>query len=344
MKSRIERYWYASNRPLRWLWPLAQLFTGLARLRRYLHTRSAYQSSLPVLVVGNVTVGGTGKSPFTAWLAAFVQTQGWQPVILSRGYGGSTRQYPQLVGADSDAAECGDEPVMLAQQTGCPVVIDPQRRRAAAWVEQQGLGNLLICDDGLQHYHLARDLEFVLFDGARGAGNGAPLPVGPLREALQRLRNADYCLSTGEPVHESWRAIEAQAHHVHQVTQQPGRLRHLHSSEVRPLQWLSDQTINGVAGIANPERFFDSLIRLGAKVIPHPFPDHHRFVAEDFNLAHGPVVMTAKDAVKCRDLNLDNVWVLEVTAAPDAALVRLLTRQLANLKAATVTTPGELHG
>lgn len=344
MKSRIEHYWYANSRPLRWFWPLAQLFTVLARFRRIVLKRNAFQSALPVLVVGNITVGGTGKSPFTAWLAGFVQTQGWQPVILSRGYGGSGRQFPLLVNADSDADVHGDEPVMLAQQTGCPVVVDPRRSRAAAWVAQQGLGNMLICDDGLQHYRLARDLEFVLFDGARGAGNQAPLPVGPLREPLQRLKVVDYCISTGEPSHSSWQSIRSLVPQLYQVTQQPGRLRHLHSNDVRPLAWLDGQTVNGVAGIANPERFFDTLMALGAKVIPHPFSDHHRYVESDFKLAHGPVVMTAKDAVKCRQVAPEDVWVLDVTASADEGLVQLLTQQLAHLTTAYTTTPGELHG
>ncbi|MDX1589681.1 MAG: tetraacyldisaccharide 4'-kinase [Oleiphilaceae bacterium] len=344
MKSRIDRLWYQQRRPLWLLWPLARLFTLLALWRKGRLRGRAYRSPLPVLVVGNITVGGTGKSPFTAWLADFVRYKGWQPVILSRGYGGRTHHYPQLVTPGSDAAECGDEPVMLAQQTGCPVVVDPRRDRAAEWVLQQGLGTLLICDDGLQHYRLARDIEFVLFDGARGAGNQAPLPVGPLREPLRRLRQADYCIATGEPVHPSWSSIRQQVEDVHQVTQQPSQLRHLHSDRVRPLQWLSGQTVNAVAGIANPERFFDSLMQLGAKVIPHPFSDHHPFSASDFDLAHGPIVMTAKDAVKCRSVAPDNVWVLDIMAMPDAALGRSLTRQLAALATSAETPSGDSHG
>lgn len=344
MKSRLDRFWYQQRKPLWWLWPLSQLFALLVAWRKRRLQRRAYRSRLPVLVVGNITVGGTGKSPFTAWLADFVRGKGWHPVILSRGYGGSGRQYPQLVGPDSDAAECGDEPVMLAQQTGCPVVVDPLRARAAAWVEEQGLGTLLICDDGLQHYRLARDIEFVLFDGARGAGNQSLLPVGPLREPLRRLQGADYCIATGEPAHSSWSCIRHFASVVHQVKQQPGQLRHLHSDEVRSLQWLSGKTVNAVAGIANPERFFDSLIQLGAKVIPHPFSDHHRFVAGDFSLSHGPVVMTAKDAVKCRHIAPDDVWVLDVMAVPDAAMTRLLSRQLAELDSVTEAPSGDSHG
>jgi len=334
--SRIDRLWYSQRRPLRLLAPLAVLFGWIARRRRrnYLSGKTAaHRPALPVLVVGNITVGGTGKSPFTAWLIAWLQKEGWRPVILSRGYGGTADHYPHLVTGASDTAASGDEPVMLAQQTHCYVVVDPRRARAAAYVEEHALGDILVCDDGLQHYALARDVEFALFDGSRGAGNTELLPVGPLRESLDRLNDVDFCVSTGDPVHPSWQAIRPMVSKVHQVRHEPVRLRNLHTEEMMPLTWLSGRTVNGVAGIANPSRFFDTLFALGAKVIPHPFSDHHCFTAKDLALEHGPVVMTAKDAVKCKAIPRDDIWVLDVIAQPDDEMPALLQTRLKEIVA-----------
>ena len=330
MSSRIDNYWYGHRRPLVWLWPLAWLWQWVssARRRRYGSRKQGYRPALPVLVVGNITVGGTGKSPFVAWLVARLQARSYRPVILSRGYGGQSEHYPMLVTADSDPVECGDEPVMLAQQCGCYVVVDPRRARAAAYAERQLLGDILVCDDGLQHYPLQRDMEFALFDGARGAGNQAPVPVGPLREPLSRLRQVSFCLSTGTPSHSSWSAIRRPTETVHEVRQGPWRLRHLHTGEIRALDWLHGLTINAVAGIANPNRFFDTLTELDAKVIPHPFPDHYAFRVSDFQLDHGPVVMTAKDAVKCRHVAPEETWVLDVMSEPVEDLEDALFQRL----------------
>ena len=178
MTTLVERVWYSGRRPLWPLYPLVWLYRTISENRR----RRAWQAMneripVPVVVVGNITAGGTGKSPLTAALTSLLKDQGWQPVILSRGYGGKSDRYPLLVNADTDARIAGDEPVMLAAQSGCPVVVDPDRRRGALWALEQGLGTILVCDDGLQHYRLPRDIELAVFDAARGVGNGALIPV-----------------------------------------------------------------------------------------------------------------------------------------------------------------------
>lgn len=331
MGKTLQRFWYSDRRPLAWLKPLAWLYGWLVsrRWQAYRHGRRVvHRSPLPILVVGNITVGGTGKSPFTAWLVAHLAAAGWRPVILSRGYGAKPEHCPCLVGPDSDPETCGDEPVMLAQQTGVAVLVDPERARAAVYAEREQLGDVLVCDDGLQHYALGRTLEFCIFDGARGIGNGALLPVGPLREPLERLRSVDFCLVTGEPEHASFRDRFAGTRPLHGVTLVPQGLRNLQSGETRNLAWLQGRVVNGVAGIGNPARFFDTLDELGASVIPHPFDDHHRFRAGELVFSHGPVVMTAKDGVKCRAIASEDVWVLDVIARPDDALVAALDQQL----------------
>ena len=331
MADTLQRFWYTDKRPLAWLAPLAWLYGRLVNQRRQAYLtgrRAVHHSPFPVLVVGNITVGGTGKSPFTAWLVGHLRARGWRPVILSRGYGASPDHYPCLVGPDSDPAECGDEPVMLAQQTGTHVLVDPRRARAAAYAERQKLGNVLICDDGLQHYALARTVEFCIFDGARGIGNGALMPVGPLREPPERAGEADFCLTTGDPAHRSFHTGGLTGQRLYPVKLMPTALRNLATGEARPLAWLRDRVVNGVAGIGNPGRFFDTLDALGARVIPQPFDDHHHFRAGDLDFPHGPVVMTAKDGVKCRAIAGDDVWVLDVIAQPDKALVTALDQKL----------------
>ncbi|MGM0449807.1 MAG: tetraacyldisaccharide 4'-kinase [Pseudomonadota bacterium] len=331
MGDTLQRLWYTGKRPLGWLAPLASLYGWLVKRRRQAYRegrRAVHHSPFPVLVVGNITVGGTGKSPFTAWLVGHLKASGWRPVILSRGYGAKPDHYPCLVGPESDPADCGDEPVMLAQQTGVHVLVDPKRSRAATYVEQQRLGDVLICDDGLQHYALARTLEFCIFDGARGVGNGALMPVGPLREPLERAGEVDFCLSTGEPSHPSLHSGALAGQHLYPVDLVPTTLRNLATGDTQPLEWLNGRVVNGVAGIGNPGRFFDTLDDLGARVIPHPFDDHHRFHSGDLDFPHGPVVMTAKDGVKCGAITGNDLWVLDVIARPDAALVTALDQQL----------------
>ena len=333
MTSLVHRLWYGKGRPLAFLAPLAWLFRTVAEVRR----RKAWEAlaqplPVPVVVVGNITAGGTGKSPLTAWLVSRTQAAGWRPVILRRGDGGLSSRYPLLVTADTDAAQAGDEPVMLARATGCPVVVDPQRRRGAGYALDNQLGNLLICDDGLQHYRLPRDVELAVFDGNRGLGNGAVIPVGPLREPVERLTSVDFVVvNNGADLSAPARLDSfAGVDHpdIHSMTLTPSRLSNLNTGETRDLECLRGQLVRAVAGIGHPQRFFDTLSGLGAVVTEAPFPDHHRFKPGDLNADSGEwVVMTAKDAVKCQGFAPDNAWVLSVEARlPEAFAMAVLAR------------------
>lgn len=318
MSSLVERLWYGGKRPLAFLAPLSWLYRSIAEARR----RVAWDARdatlpVPVIVVGNITSGGTGKSPLTAWLVSELSSAGWRPVILSRGYGGNAGQYPLEVSADTRAAEAGDEPVMLAMSTGCPVVVDPQRRRGADYALEKNLGDVLICDDGLQHYKLPRDLELSVFDGQRGIGNGALIPVGPLREPVSRLASVDFVIVNGKEISEQALESFAGVDHpaIYSMVLEPSTLVHLKTGKSRPVGDLKGKAVRAVAGIGNPARFFDTLRALGAIVTEAAFPDHHRFRPEDLTTDTDElIVMTAKDAVKCRDFAPENAWSLMVEA------------------------------
>ncbi|MCM0611752.1 tetraacyldisaccharide 4'-kinase [Marinobacter sediminum] len=319
MTSLIDRLWYGKGRPLRFLTPLSWLYGSIAASRR----RRAWDAKdeslpVPVLVIGNITAGGTGKSPLAGWLVTELSGSGWQPVIISRGYGGKSSDYPLLVTADTNPSLAGDEPVMLAQATGRPVVVDPDRRRGACWALEQKLGNILVCDDGLQHYKLPRDIELAVFDGVRGIGNGALIPVGPLRESVSRLSSVDYVVVNGgdpEPGGHMDNFDGIEHPRIYSMTLEPSSLINLKTGETRSPSDLHDQPVRAVAGIGNPVRFFDTLRELGARVTEAPFPDHHGFRAEDLDADEGEwVVMTAKDAVKCQRFARENVWALTVQA------------------------------
>jgi len=308
MSDWIDRLWYGLGRPLWLLTPLTWLYHAVARYRRRA-SRRARQPALraPIIVVGNITAGGTGKSPLTAWICQLLREQGWRPVILTRGYGGKARHYPMLVTPVSATEEAGDEPVMLASQAGCPVVADPRRVRGAWWALNENLGDILVCDDGLQHYALPRDVEIAVVDGDRGLGNGALIPVGPLREPPARLDEVDFVVANGAAPE----LDHGPAAFV--MTLEPSVLCHLRTGQTRPLQWLKGRRVRAVAGIGNPGRFFRSLTALGARVRAGAMADHHRFSAEDLEVEEGEVlVMTAKDAVKCRSIAHDDCWYLEI--------------------------------
>lgn len=316
----VDRLWYGQRRPLALLTPLAWLYRAVSGARR----RKAWQARneslpVPVVVVGNITAGGTGKSPLTARLVQRMRDDGWRPVILSRGYGGTSEQYPIEVSEGTPAGICGDEPLMLALATGCPVVVDPERCRGAHHAIENDLGDVLICDDGLQHYRLPRDIELAVFDAGRGIGNGAMIPVGPLREPVERLSGVDFVILNGAAFPENGERLFdfAGVEHpdIHAMALKPSSLVNLNSGETLAPEALQNRPVRAIAGIGNPARFFDTLRGLGARVTEQPFPDHHHFRPEDLGFNAGDwLVMTAKDAVKCRGFAPDNTWVLTVEA------------------------------
>jgi tetraacyldisaccharide 4'-kinase len=280
---------------------------------------------VPVIVVGNITLGGTGKTPFVLWLVQRLIVQGWRPGVISRGYGGRAPQYPLRVSATTDPAWSGDEPALIARRLEVPVAVAPDRVAAARLLLDAGEVDILVTDDGLQHYRLARDYEICVVDGSRGLGNGALLPAGPLREPPSRLREVSLVVVNGG----GWSVEGVPSLEMQLRTTQA---RSLTGAEPRPLSAFAGQRVNAVAGIGNPERFFASLRAAGIEPLPHPFPDHHHYSAMDLCFEGGlPLLMTEKDAVKCGKLAQPNHWYVPAEAVisdSGAALVQQLLDRL----------------
>ena len=328
----LAERWYESRlRPgLALLAPLAGLFAGAAALRRRLYRRGALpcrRLPVPVGVVGNLTAGGAGKTPLTLWLARELLRRGRQPGIVSRGYGGSAAG-PLAVAAGATAAEVGDEPLLLANKSGVPVWIGRDRAAAgSALLAAHPAVDLVLCDDGLQHYRLARDVEIAVFDG-RGAGNGWPLPAGPLREPLARLAAVDAVVFNGR---RDGRVVEAAAGIDHfDMALRPGAFYRLGDpGSLCTAADLAGRPLHALAGIGHPGRFFRTLADLGLEFTAHPFPDHHAYGAADLAFAAGGVLlMTEKDAVKCKTLATGETWVLPVEAEVSSALIDLILEKI----------------
>ena len=315
----VNRVWYGEAHPLRYLLlPLSAVFFVAAKARRaYLMRRRPTPAGLPVVVVGNMVAGGTGKTPLVAAIAGRLKAEGYKPGIVSRGYRARRRRYSHRVRADS-ADEAGDEPVLLQEKTGCPVIIDPDRQRAVRYLCERSDIDIAICDDGLQHYRLHRDVEIALVDGAAGFGNGLLLPAGPLREPRSRLACVDIVVINGEYESRDHVIDALPANKRFSMRMRPLGFRNLVTGECLPTDAFSGRTVHGCAGIANPRRFFAQLRALGAEVIEHAYPDHHRYRGHELRFASRiPVVVTEKDAVKCRCFANDDTWVLQVEAAPE---------------------------
>jgi tetraacyldisaccharide 4'-kinase len=325
----LEAGWYGSR--ARWvLQPPAFLYRLVLALRRRAFRSGLLASAhpgVPTIVVGNLTVGGTGKTPLVAWLAVRLRERGLKPGIVLRGYGGTVRGVQMVRPADT-AEVVGDEALLLLRQTGCPVAVGAGRGAAARLLIDAGC-DLVIADDGLQHLALRRDMEIIVLDGERGFGNGALLPAGPLREPIARARLAAFIVVHGADRHGAVPAGVASL----RMDLECLPLRELASGREASIQGLAGQRVHAVAGIGHPQRFFTQLRRLGIDPIEHAFPDHHRYDQADLAFGDGlPIVMTEKDAVKCTGLAVgnDDVYYLPVAAvlAPgDAA--RLLDRVLA---------------
>ncbi len=334
----LQRKWYDEDDSGGWLAPVGRLYEWLSTQRRDGFVSSpnrVWGAPVPVIVVGNVTVGGTGKTPFVIWLARRLTSQGLRVGIVSRGYGARSRQFPLHVDGDSDPRLVGDEPPMIAARTGCAVIVDPDRVTAVQALLTASDCDIVLSDDGLQHYRLGRSVEIALVDGARGLGNGQCLPAGPLREPPERLQWVDLLLCTGQRA--GLREDEIVMH------LRSSRLLHVVTGEQLPLTALQGRVVHGFAGIGNPERFFESLAELGAVVIKHPLPDHYRYGGAELAVQRASepagadavdstgdswIVMTEKDAVKCRRLTTatpEQPWFyLEVEAsfsAEDAARI-----------------------
>jgi tetraacyldisaccharide 4'-kinase len=303
------------------------LFGALVRLRRHAYRAGwlgSERAGVPVVVVGNLVAGGSGKTPLVLWIVEWLKANGWTPGIVSRGYGARVA-VPRAADAGSRAPDVGDEPVLLAARSRCPVWVGAERvRTARALRAQHPEVDVLVLDDGLQHYRLARDIEIAVVD-ARGFGNGFLLPAGPLREPPQRLRSVDAVVVRDTSVVEGY-AMRLEGDRLYRLGD---------PSERRYANEFAGQRVHAVAGIGDPGRFFADLARLGLEVVPHPFPDHHPFRAEDLDFGDdAPVVMTEKDAVKCLSFARPHYWVLPVSAALDPAFGEWLVEKLGGPKAA----------
>ena len=327
LADRLQRAWYRGHPALRLLAPLELLYRRIVevRRRRFLTgQRPAYRAPLPVIVVGNITVGGTGKTPLILWLIEHCRARGLRVGVVSRGYGAKPPSLPWRVQAQHTAEQAGDEPLLIVQRTGVPLMIDPDRARAVRRLLETETLDLILCDDGLQHYRLARDLELVLIDAARGLGNRRCLPAGPLREPAERLHGVDAVLFNG---------AEADRTDGFAFRLRPAALIELCSDTRWPLEhYPPGQQLHAVAGIGNPQRFFATLEALHWRPIPHAFADHAVFSAEQLKFSPAlPLVMTEKDAVKCRAFAPPGWSYLQVQAEPSPAFVSWFDDQLTRL-------------
>lgn len=318
----LERSWYQR---FGWSWlllPLSVLFYLLSSLRRLafrLGLKQQQRLPVPVLVVGNISVGGTGKTPVTLRLCQFLQQQGWRPGIISRGYG-VRLVAPRKVLPTDDPSDVGDEPLLLAQRAGCPVVIFADRVKAGQYLLSVTDCDLIICDDGLQHYALARDLEIVLLDAQRGVGNGLLLPAGPLREGVWRLNRADLVLANGGPLPQTALSFTLTAAPACQLNDQTALL-------------APGTAVTLISGIGNPQRFAATARQCGYLVTDcRWFADHHPFQAADLADITGPVLMTEKDAVKCRAFARADWYVLPVCALLPDEVEQFVLQRLAALR------------
>jgi tetraacyldisaccharide 4'-kinase len=321
----LERHWYRITPLHILLLPVSYVFLLLVALRRGLYRSGILpreKLSVPVIIVGNITVGGSGKTPLTLWLAQQLIDEGWHPGIISRGYGGGETSGPQAVYASSSTDTVGDEAVLMAQRGLCPVWVGRDRPATGrALLSAHPECDVLLSDDGLQHYRLQRDAEIAVVDGIRRFGNGGMLPAGPLREATSRLKEVDAVVINGG----------TSAGNEYRM-QLDGTLFYslLNPETIKHASYFHGLRLHALAGIGHPQRFFSHLNNLGLDVQMHPFPDHHRYTIADLAYADADaVLMTEKDAVKCAAFASEKCWVLRVEAQLDPALTHRILERIA---------------
>lgn len=331
----LERAWYQPAAWLTLLRPLSILFGHLAKRRRIRLESQAQGPRKPILIIGNIAVGGSGKTPLILALANIAKSRGIKVGVISRGYGGKSKQYPLAVTASSSAEQVGDEPLLIARRAGVPVVVDPDRVSAANYLAAHYPVDLILSDDGLQHYALKRSAEWIVVDAMRGLGNQKLLPEGPLREPICRLDEANMVLLNGEGAFDYPGAVK--------FNLVPDQLISLNTGDALPasLEVLGSSKVNAVAGIGDPNRFFKTLELLGFSLNRYPLKDHQKIDSALLSqISNDPLIMTEKDAVKCRSGLPTNSWYLSVTAQFDAASETLLADTLLDL----INDFGEQHG
>jgi tetraacyldisaccharide 4'-kinase len=329
-KKRINfllQYWYRKTFLMFLLLPFSWLFRGGIFIRLWLyrnHIFTVNQFPVPIIVVGNITVGGNGKTPFVIWLVEFLKKNGYRPGIVSRGYGGKATKNPGIVQISSDPEAVGEEAILLKNRADCPVVIGPNRSAAVTLLLQQFDCNIVVSDDGLQHYALGRDIEVALVDGARREGNGYCLPAGPLREPKQRLTTVDFVVVTNGKAQGTEYEQHLQTSAVYQLIAPTQKCALPDFQQV-----YNNKTLHAVAGIGCPERFFATLKEFGLEFVPHIFPDHYFFKPSELDYGKDSVViMTEKDAIKYVKYADARHWCVPVTAQVSAGLAQVLLQKV----------------
>ena len=309
----LESMWYGRRAWGRRLALLSLPYAAAVHIRRALFrhgVRASHRIGVPVVVVGNIAVGGTGKTPLVVWLVRCLRAHGYRPGVICSGYRGKTRDWPRYVRADCDPVEVGDEAVLVAKRCACPVMAGPDRVAAARSLLRRADCDIVVSDDGLQHYRLGRDIEIAVLDGQRRHGTGWCLPAGPLREPISRLESVDFVVTKGRACEGEYR-MDLSGRVLRQAADD--------SVTIDPTE-LSSRAVHAVAGIGNPSSFFGRLRDLGLRITPRVFPDHHPFTARDIEFQdERPVIMTEKDAVKCRGFANRRHWYLPVDAKVDPA-------------------------
>ncbi len=322
--------------PAMLLLPLSWIFKVLVTFRRFLYRHKIIQSfhfPVPVIIVGNITVGGTGKTPLVIWLAHFLKTKGFNPGIVTRGVGGKKQVLPYRVTSETEPAIVGDEAVLLKERSGCPVVVGIDRVAAVRDLLVHTDCNVVITDDGLQHYRLSRDIEIAVMDAERQLGNRCFLPAGPLRESPSRLKEVDFVVQHGAA---QQGVLTMQLAGDHLISLADTSIKTL-------LHDFAHKKVHAVAGIGHPNRFFAVLRAQGFEVIEHVFPDHYLYRSEDFKFDDAlPIVMTEKDAVKCKSFTDQRFWYLPVDAKLDKVFeVALMAKLSASCSRFTSPILGE---
>jgi tetraacyldisaccharide 4'-kinase len=323
----LEKYWYRISLPHVLLWPLSLVFLTISTVRRYLYHSGILHSdklAAPVIIVGNISVGGTGKTPFTLWLAQQLLDAGWHPAIISRGYTKSKQKradIPRAVNINDSPDVVGDEPLLMVQRDICPVWIGRNRVvTGRALLQAFPECDVILSDDGLQHYRLQRDIEIVLVDGQRGFGNRLLLPAGPLREPISRLKSADIVVVNGGAVISGEYAMQLEGSKFYNL---------LNPNIIQSANAFAGQQVHVIAGIGHPERFFSHIEHLGINAQNHAFPDHYCYKEADITSINADaILMTEKDAVKCASFATEQYWVLRVDAKIDPALAQLIIEKI----------------
>ena len=299
--------WYGNGWQCVLFLPVTWVFSQLVKIRRLAYKNSWKNSRsfpLPIIVVGNISVGGNGKTPLVIWVVELLKNAGYKPAIISRGYKGKAGNWPQQVRVDSDPVVVGDEAVLLARRCHCPIAVGPDRCAAIDALLEHTDCNVIVSDDGLQHYAMQRDIEIAVVDGARRHGNQRLLPAGPLREPVSRLDEVDFVVSNGVAERGEYAML------VKGLV-----ARNLVSDKVQGLERFAGQTVHAVCGIGNPNRFFSGLKQFGISLIEHEYPDHHPFSEGDIKFDDDlPILMTEKDAVKCQRFKSKQHWYIPVQA------------------------------